>query len=276
MQQLIIVLLIPLLFLSCSPKDDTKIIASVNGKDLFLSNIIDGVPDEIEDSAYFAEKFMNDWIRRELMISYAEMNLNTDLLEYERQIEDYRASLLIYAYQQELLNQNFDTTVHFSEIEEYYEQYKDEFRLSKNIVKGRFVVVDKSAPNLSALDRWYKLEDEKYVKDLEDYCQQFSKEYYLEDNRWQYFSVFNYKLPELIEEDEYFLRNTKATFFEDETFRYYVYIQDYKIAGSMSPLSFEADRIKDLLLNKKKIEYLKKLEDDLYQNALAKKQIRIY
>ena len=80
---------------------------------------------------------MNDWIRKELMISYAEMNLSMDLLKYEKQIEDYRASLLIYAYQQELLNQNFDTVIALSEIEDYYEQYKEEFRLSKNIFKGR-------------------------------------------------------------------------------------------------------------------------------------------
>ena len=62
----------------------------------------------------------------------------------------------------------------------------------------------------------------------------------------------------------------------DYTYRYYVYIRDYKIEGGISPLAFEANRIKDLLLNKRKIEYLNKLEDDLYQNALAKKQIRIY
>ena len=80
--------------------------------------------------------FMNNWIRRELMISYAEMNLNTDLLRYEKQIEDYRASLLIYAYQQELLNQNFDTVIALSEIEDYYQKYKDEFKLSKNIFKS--------------------------------------------------------------------------------------------------------------------------------------------
>ena len=81
---------------------------------------------------------------------------------------------------------------------------------------------------------------------------------------------------DFIEEEEYFLRNTKGVFFEDETFRYYVFIKDYQIKGSMSPLSIEKSRIKDVLLNKKKIKYLKQLEDELYQNALAKQKIKIY
>ena len=127
-QKFFIILAIPVLLFACSSKEKDGIIASVNEKELFLSDIIDNMPNEIEDSAYFVEKFTNDWIRKELMISYAEMNLSTDLLEYEKQIEEYRASLLIYAYQQELINQNFDTAIAFSEIEDYYNLYKNEFK----------------------------------------------------------------------------------------------------------------------------------------------------
>lgn len=276
MKRFHILLVACLLFSSCFSNDDDSIVASVNEKKLFLSDVLNDMPSQIEDSAYFVEKFMQDWIRKELMVSYAEINLNTDLLNYEDQIEDYRASLLIYAYQQELLNQNFDTVISLSEIEDYYQQYKDEFKLSKNIFKGRFIMIDKSAPNLSSLNKWYKSEKETTIENLQDYCQQFSKEYYLEDNKWQYFSIFNNKLPDLIEFEEYFLRNTKGVFFEDKTFRYYVFIKDYQIKGSSSPLSIEWERIKDVLLNKKKIKYLKHLEDELYKDALVKKKIKIY
>jgi len=234
------------------------------------------MPNQIEDSTYFVEKFMNDWIRKELMISYAEMNLSKGLLKYEKQIKEYRASLLIYTYQQELLNQNFDTVITLAEIKKYYEEYKNEFILNKNIFKGRFIVINKSAPNLNILKKLFKTKNEKDIEYLEDYCLQFSKEYYININKWQYFSIFNDKLPSFIKEEEYFLKNTKNTFFEDGDFRYYIYIQDYKIQGSISPLSIEKERIKDVLLNRKKINYLKQLEDELYQNALAKKKIKIY
>jgi hypothetical protein len=275
-KKLLIIIVSPLLLASCFNKDERRIIASVNEKELFLNDVIDEMPIQIEDSSYFVEKFMNDWIRKELMISYAEMNLSKGLLKYEKQIEDYRASLLIYTYQQELLNQNFDTVITLSEIEKYYEKYKDQFSLNKNIFKGRFIVVSKSAPNLTKLDRLYKSEDEVDNEELEDYCLQFSKEYHISNNSWQYFSIFNNKLPNFIKAEEYFLKNTKNTFLEDENFRYYIYIKEYKIQGSESPLSLEKERIEDVLLNKKKINYLKQLEDELYQNALAKKKIKIY
>ncbi|MEC9208815.1 MAG: hypothetical protein VX762_00120 [Bacteroidota bacterium] len=276
MKKLFVMFVIPLLFSSCSSREEDRVIASFHEKDLLLSDVIDDMPNHIDDSVYFVEKFMNDWIRKELMITHAELNLSTDLLKYEKQIEDYRASLLIYEYQQELLNQNFDTAIALSEIEDYYEQYKDELKLSKNIFKGRFIVVDKLAPNLNLLDKLYKSEKETAIEDLEDYCQQFSKEYFLEYNKWQYFSIFNNKLPDLIDDEESFLRNTKGVFFENETFRYYIFIKDYQIKGSRSPLAVERDKIKDVLLNKKKIKYLKQLEDELYQNALVKKKIKIY
>ena len=275
-KKLYIILGISLLFSSCFSKEEGRIIASVNEKELSLSDIIDVMSNQIEDSAYFVKKIMNDWIRRELMISYAEMNLSTDLLKFEKQIEDYRASLLIYAYQQELLNQNFDTVIALSEVENYYEQYKDEFKLNKNIFKGRFIVVDKLAPRLKELSKWYKSEKVPDIEDLEDYCLQFAKEYCFSDSSWQYFSNINNRLPILITEQEYFLKHTKGVWFEDEISRYYIYVKDYQIKGSQSPLAFERKKIKDILRNKKKIDYLKQLEDELYQNALAKKKIKIY
>ena len=261
---------------SCFNNEKGRVIASVNENDLLLSQVLKEMPNQIEDSTFFVEKYINDWIRKQLMIYHAEINLSSDIQNYEKQIEDYRASLLIYAYQQELINQNFDTSISYTQVESYYNQYKDEFKLSKNIFKGRFIVVEKSAPQLKNLNKWYKSDKESSILDLTDYCQQFAKEYYLEDDKWQYFSVFNNKLPEYIQEEDYFLENTKGVVFEDENLRYYVFVKDFKINGSVSPLELEQDKIRNVLLNKNKIEYLMQLEDELYQNGLALKKIKIY
>ena len=250
--------------------------ASVNEKKLFLSDIIENLPHQLEDSLYFVEKFMNNWIRNELMLSYAEINLNMDLLKFEKQIEDYRASLLIYAYKQELLNQNFDTSIALSEIVEYYNQYKEELKLSKSIFKGRFIKVDKTAPNLNRLNKWYKLDTERSIEKLEDYCHQFAKEYDLNSNKWQYFSITNNKLPTIIEDEDHFLRNSKSAYFDDDYYRYYIFIKEYKLKGSLSPLAFEKNKIKTILINKNKVAYLNQIEDELYQNDLSKKKIKIY
>ena len=65
-------------------------------------------------------------------------------------------------------------------------------------------------------------------------------------------------------------------YFEDNQFLHYIYIKDYKIKGSISPLAFEKEKIRNVLLNKNKIKYLKQLEDELYQNGIALKKIKIY
>ena len=265
-----------MLGIACFNDDSQRIIASVNEKDLLLSEVIKEMPEATDDSAFFVERYMNLWIRKQLMIYHAEINLSSDLLDYEKQIKEYRSSLLIYAYQQELINQNFDTTILPQAVSDYYTQYHEEFKLVKNIFKGRYIVVDKSAPKLKALSKWYKSDKVESVEALTDYCQQFAKEYYLADSSWQYFATINKKLPELIIEEEYFLEHTKGVWLEDEQYRYYIYIKDYQIKGSISPLALERDKIRNVLLNKNKIQYLKQLEDELYQNGLALKKIKIY
>jgi len=261
---------------ACINSADKTIIASVNEHDLLLSEVLKEMPIQTIDSSYFVQLYMNDWVKKQLMLYHAEINLSIDMQDYHKQIEEYRASLLIYAYQQQLINQNFDTTIAEASVTDYYNQYKEKFKLNKNIFKGRYIVVEKSAPKLSKLSKWYKSDKEESILELEDYCQQFAKEFYLADSSWQYFSLINNKLPEFIQYEEYFLKNTRGVYFEDEQFFYYIYIKDYKIKGSISPLALEKDKIRNVLLNKNKIKYLKQLEDELYQNGLALKKIKIY
>ena len=89
------------------------------------------------------------------------------------------------------------SSLEIESILDFYNQYKEEFKLNKNIFMGRYIVIDKSAPKLKKLSKWYKSEKEEHIIELEDYCQQFAKEIYLADSNWQYFSVINNKLPEI-------------------------------------------------------------------------------
>ncbi len=276
MRNILFVFLLSIIMLSCSTKDSDNLIASVNEKVLLRSELLSEMPSQLEDSTYFVEKFINDWIRRQLLLSHAEINLSVDLDKYEKQVEDYRASLLIFAYQQELINQNLDSSISFSDINDYYDSYISEFDLSNNIFKGRFIIIDKLAPDINFVNSNYKSDNEVIIKELENYCLKYAKEYYIETEKWNYFSSINNKLPRLIDDEVTFLINTDGVFFEDANYRYYVYIDEYRVKGDTSPLALELDKIKDVLLNKKKVNYLKELEEDLYEIALSKKKINIY
>ena len=236
-----------LIFLfSCSDSKEGYVLASVNNKELLLSDVISEMPQDNNDSTSFIQYYIDNWIKKELMLHHAELNLSVDMKDYDKQINEYRSSLLIYAYQEQLINQNFDTSIHIDEIVSYYNQYKEEFKLSNNIFKGRCIVVDKSAPKLDKLESWYKSDDEENMFNLQDYCQQFAKEYYLGDSIWQYFSLIKDNIPvEKITNEEYFLRNNKTEYFINGNYRYYIYIKEYKIKGTISPLSLEKDKITD-------------------------------
>ena len=276
MRNILFIFLLSIIMLSCSSNDSDNLIASVNEKVLLRSELLSEIPSQLKDSTYFVEKFINDWIRRQLLLSHAEINLSVDLVKYEKQVEDYRASLLIFAYQQELINQNLDSAISFSDINDYYDSYISEFDLSNNIFKGRFIIIDKLAPDINFVNSNYKSDNDVIIKELENYCLKYAKEYYIETEKWNYFSSINNKLPRLIDDEVTFLINTDGVFFEDSNYRYYVYIDEYRVKGDTSPLALELDKIKDVLLNKKKVNYLKELEEDLYEIALSKKKINIY
>ena len=263
-------------FMSCLSDKDEDIIASVNEKKLYLSDIKLNMPNYLEDSSYFVEKFINDWTRKQVMLSEAEMNLNSNLEKYEKQIEDYRASLLIHAYQKELLNQNFDTIITSFEIEEYYSKYKKDLILSNNIFKGRFIKIEKNVPKIDKIKILLKSENLSEIEDLKEYCIQFASDFYLNNEEWIYFKALSQIFPHIIDDGQAFLKNNRVFTEEDDKYMYYLYVKDSQAKESISPLSIVKGQIRSTILNTKKVNYLKNIEDDLYQKALSKNKIKIY
>ena len=113
-------LCIPLFFMACSSlSSEDKLLVSLYDKELYLSEISNSFPEEA-DSVTFVQSYVDSWIKKQLLVAQAEMNLTDALKNVEDRIDDYRSSLLIYAYQQELISQNFDTVVSKIEIQNYY------------------------------------------------------------------------------------------------------------------------------------------------------------
>ncbi len=44
----------------------------------------------------------------------------------------------------------------------------------------------------------------------------------------------------------------------------------------MSPLEFETDNIRNIIINKRKLELINKMENDVYQKARNEEDIEIY
>ena len=75
---------------------------------------------------------------------------------------------------------------------------------------------------------------------------------------------------------ETFLKKNKTIEFEEGNNYYLLTITDFMLNGSVSPLSFEREKIRELILNQRKAELLNKMRDDLYSQALSKKEIEFF
>ena len=64
--------------------------------------------------------------------------------------------------------------------------------------------------------------------------------------------------------------------YKDSLELYLLYVIDYKNNGEIAPLSHVVTSIKNIILNKNKIEYSKKIDKEIIQDAIKSKKFEIY
>ncbi|MFA9370618.1 MAG: hypothetical protein ACERIH_02825 [Labilibaculum antarcticum] len=275
-----LLLLLVVFFYSCNQnkaKDD-KPVAKVNDKILYLSTVRDFIQDgtKKEDSLLIAENYTRQWIKKQLIISKAELNLTEEDKDVSRMVEDYRSSLIIHKYQQQLIEQKIDTLISQFEIENYYKDYSANFILNRNIIKALYIKVPIPVPNLKKLQKLYKSEKEDDWDELEDYCFQNATKFDNFSDHWIYAQELLNKLPGNISNEDRFLRHTKHYETSDSTHHYFIKIDEVELKNNLAPLPFVREDIKKILLNKRKIQFIKNLEENIYRDAESKNKFKIY
>lgn len=275
-----LLLLIPLAACNSRKQSDAnrKVIAKVNDSYLYEDTIENLVPKGTspKDSIDLIKKYIDNWVHETLVIQKAEANLNDAQKNVEKQLQDYRNSLITYAYEKELIRQKLDTAVTQQEIEQYYNDNKSNFELKDNIIKVNYVKVNKKAPGINKLDKWYKSESPKDKEQLAEYCHQFAENFYLDENSWLLFDDLLKEIPIQTYNKELFLQNNRYVEVSDSVYNYYLNIKGFKIRNSTSPLSFEKENIRNIILNKRKLLLISKMKDDIYTDALNGNNIEIY
>lgn len=258
--------------------EDKKVLARVNNNYLYEENIRDFVPygTSAKDSVELLKKYIDNWVRATLVIQKAEDNLSDEQKNVEKQLQDYRNSLITYAYERELIRQKLDTTVTLQEIEAYYNANKSNFELKDNIIKVIYVKVSKKAPGVAKVQKLYKSDNAKDKQQLADFCRQFAENFYLDDNSWLLFDDLLKEIPIQTYNKELFLQNNRLVEVSDSVYNYYLNIKGFKTRNSASPLSFEMENIKNIILNKRKLQLITSMKEDLYNDALNSKNIEIF
>lgn len=251
-------------------------VAKVGNKYLYQSDFADIFPKEIasRDSISIAKKFIDNWIRKELMLRKAELNLTDKEKNFEKQIADYRSSLIIFKYQQQLLNQKLDTLITDREISNYYDQNVSNFILNQNVMRGMFIKVPRGAPNIDRIKTWYRNEDDTPL--LENYGYQFAVKYDYFNDGWIYFDALLREIPIEIPDQERFLRNNSFIETNDSLYYYFAGIKEYKLKSTVAPLPIVEENIRNIIINKRKLDFLQNLEKNVYNEGVSKNLFELY
>lgn len=253
-------------------------IATVGDKTLYRSELVGVVPkgQSSQDSITIIKSYIDKWIRKELLIQKAELNLTDIEKDVDKEIEEYRSSLLIYRYEQSLVNQKLDTIIHENEIEDYYDNYQENFKLADALVKAVLVKVPLSAPKIDNVEKWLKSTKQEDIRQLEGYCFQYAKTYDYFNNDWVSFSQLLQLVPIEVSDKNQFLNSKRDFQAKDSIFAYIVHIKEYKPSGSIPPLKFVQNNIREIILNKRKLKFINELENNIFTDALSRKQFKIH
>lgn len=268
------------LLLQCTNSQTAEdvVVAQVGEKKLYQKDLTEIIPSSIgtPDSSLIADDYIKKWIKQELIIQKANENLTPAQKDVTKEIQEYRNSLLIYKYKNELMRQRMDTTVTKEQIEQYYYLNPDNFNLDKNIVKAIFIKIPNEVANPTLLKTMAENNSEEGLNELRDYCLQYAKGFDIFIDNWVDFEVVSNNLPAGIADEERFLTGKSQIELKDSNYYYLVSIQDYKLKNDPAPLDFVENNIKNLILNQRKIEFLKQMEENIYKEGIRQNKFKIF
>jgi len=254
-------------------------IARVGDLYLYLDEIIPLIPkgSNKEDSLSLVNRYASSWVKKQLILREAGENKIIDQAEIERKITEYRFSLISYEFEKNYIAEKLDTLVSDAEIAEFYENHKADFELKQNIVKAKFIKVPKDVPRIDRLKRLLNSQEAKDLDDLKSFCFRFANFYVLEDTIWFEFEEIINGTPFMgIPDKVQFLKNNKFAEASDSVNTYFLQVKEYKIEDQTSPLQFVQERIRNIVINKRKINLATELEKEIYNKAIENKEVEIF
>lgn len=228
------------------------------------------------DSLAQVESFIDSWVRQQILVHQAEMNLPPSELDFTKQLQDYRNSLVIYAYETQLIEQYLDTVVSQEEIAAYYEDHKDNFQTRSTMVKVAYVILDVDCKHEKEFKKLLSDRDTLDVGHLDALASHSAKYASLDVDSWVRLDDFLAAVPVEIYNHESFLRKNRFVSFEKDNLLYMVRFEDYLLEKSVSPIEIEEDGIRNIILLKRQKELLELMRSDLYEQAKKEKVFEIY
>ena len=256
---------------------DGNALVKIGNKTLHRSDVEENIPTGLthEDSLITAEHYIRSWINNNLLYDIAQKNFN-DKEKIDRLVENYRRTLLINQYQEQLVNEKLTNEIDEQSLQDYYNQNKDKIKSDRPLVKGIFLKVSVNAPQLNEIRAWYKSNAAISRANLEKYSSNIAAVFNYFPDKWTDFNEVMSGFPKgLLTKDDLIPRK-RTIEKQDDKYFYLLNIIDCLQSGDNAPYDYAKPTVRELLLNQRKIDVLKKTENDLYQRAIEKGEIKFY
>jgi hypothetical protein len=228
------------------------------------------------DSVSFAQSYIERWVRSQLLLQKAELNLDDETQQdIEDMVDNYRISLMVFKYHQKLISQKLDTVVTQEQVLEYYKKNSGNFRLDSSVVKAIYGKVPKSIYDAQKVRQWIRSDREDDIISLEDYCYQNAVSFNMGE-QWTYFGDLLNRTPRRIDDQDSFLTRNRNIETTDSLYKYFITILDYKQSKDTTPMVFVTSQIRDIIINRRKVRFIEDLENNVYRDAVNQKKFTIY
>jgi len=282
MGRFLIQIIVVLSLVSCSffaKEEKTEAIARVGNDYLYLSDIVGLVPTEAtkEDSLLVVKTHIERWATQKLLTQAAEINLTREQRsDFEKLIEKYKIDLYTNAYLEQLVKAKIDTVINETELEQYYQENKSNFRTNTKLVKLRYISVSAEHQKLNEIKKRFfnpKPSDKNF---WDTYSPQLNA-VALNDSVWVELNQIYQKIPFInpSNENQYIQPYKKHEHTENDNI-YFLQIKSVLPANQISPYNYIEPTIRQVILNKRKLDFIRKIEKEITQDAVKNNLYEIY
>ena len=259
--------------------DDRKPIARVNDTYLYEDDVQDLVAEGTspDDSTLIVNNFITRWATQLLLLDGSERNLPQNKKdEFNKLVDQYKKDLYTKAYLEALVKKSIDTSVSYLEAREFYESNKETFKLNDELIKFRYINFRLNAIDKDDISKRFQRFNAKDKRHLDSIAIRF-KSYSLNDSIWIKASQVANKISVVNSENKKeLLKKSNFIQLKDSLGLYLMQINDVRLQNDYAPLEYVMPTIKQIVINKRKLELIKQLEKDITKDAIKNNQFEIF
>ncbi|MBK5208395.1 MAG: peptidyl-prolyl cis-trans isomerase [Flavobacteriaceae bacterium] len=281
--RLVYLFLLSLIFLqSCNyftfKKDTRQAVARVNDTYLYKDDLMAVFAKNItkEDSVTLVNNYINSWIKQQLLLSKAQLNLENKTGEFEDLVKKYREDLFINSYKEAVVKQYLDTVITDDDIDQFYLNNNELFKLNEELIKFKYIKIGKDVLNKNELIKLFKSTKKSDFVNLKKKVI-FLQSHHLNDSIWIKYNDLINEIPIFKTEDKkQLLKKDNFIQKEDSLSLYLATIKEVLQSNEIAPKSYITPTVKQMILHQRKLLLLKNIEETLINDAIKKQQFEIY